>query len=593
MTPFTQRGRGTGHGLDPQTKAPSKIATARLAGILLLAASQAALFAQDDAAPARRPQFRTGSPAPVLDQTTTPGTYGAGYTGTEGLTNVPPGSFEPDRVGIPQSTLFRDTHPPYSTVNLPAVGPNLRSENVTGTFHLALPSLYGGLPWAQRGFEPQDADLKLGPLFFKLREIDAAVLHSDNINLTPDHTESGTIAMVAATIDVIAQITEGLRLASSATFVYFPIEGKAGIAGFGLTDIYNFGLFTGPIVRTQVTWDTEINDWHVVFADEFRIEQGTYSIDYRSDNALFEGFRFDEASQAGRYVFRPTEGFVFGKNENRYNHDELRSDLLVYSNLVSADAEKITPGVILMRARVYREDLWYNQGNRGLPSLREGATLTLVSERENMRFKPYFVYDAYYTDEADNVQHIFRGGIFGPITDQLILRAEAGYFIGGLADESALWNVELNHVAGPYTTESLFYGRNFNYFHDEIDDVLGYNLHQVIGPRVNADFYATKVRAEEYYGDSSQNTIRDEYHLGLRLIYNVGPRTSLGLTGEYTDVTAPDETTWWIGRAELGYNFTDTLNLHFVYQYQKRSSNVFQDSYTENLFFLSLSKYFP
>lgn len=592
MIPSSHRGTGRSQSPSKQGNPARRLTQARLASILLLAFTPISALAQETATPAtQRPQFRNSQPPPILDESTHR-SVGGGYTGTEGWTSVPPGAYQVDRFGVSQATLFRNTSFPYgSIVSPPPIGPTLRSENVNASFKLNLPTLNGGLPWTQRAFEPQDADLKLGPFYFKLRAIEGAVLQSDNINLTPDHTESGTIGILSATVDVVAQVTEGFRIATSGTFVYLPTEGKAGVAGFGLTDIYNFGLAAGPLARAQVSWDTDIGGWHVIFTDDFQVIQGIYSNEFRSDDALFEGSNFDGEARAGRYVLRPNEGAVFRNSGSQNHRVDLRSDLVAFSNIVSADAERVSPGSILVRGRIYHEDLWYNQGNRGQPGLREGATLTLISQRENMRFKPYFIYDIFHTDQDDQWQNVFRAGFTGPITDQLFLYAEAGYYTGGLAGNGGLWHVELDHTAGPYTQQSLIYARQFNYFHDEVDQLLGYNLRQILGPRLYFDGYVYRVRAQEFFEDSSEDTTRNEWRGGVRLTYDIGPKTTLRLTGEYADID-PDRTTAWTGRVELGYNFTDTLLLHFVYQHQKSTSDNAGLNYTENLFFLSLTKYF-
>lgn len=470
------------------------------------------------------------------------------------------------------------------------VGPELHSENVSAQVKLNLPTLSGSVPFAQRGFEPQNADLKIGPFFFKVRTLEVAVLHSDNINLTPDNRESGTIAIMALTVDLIAQITESLRLATTGTFVYFPIEGKAGVTGFGLSDIYDFGLAAGPLLHTQLTWETQIGEWHVVFTDEFLAQEGIYSNDIRSNSVLFEGSRFDEDSHAGRYVFLAPQTDTFQNQRNTNNDVAFRNDTVVLTNSISAAADRLLPGTVRLQLRVYHDDLWYNQGNRGLPSMREGATVYLASERDNTRFKPFIRYDAFRTDEFSGVQSIFRFGISGPITDQLSLFAEGGYYFGGLGSNGELWDVELTHTAGPYTQESLRYARAFNYFHDEITEGVGYSVHQILGPKLAADGYIYRLNVQELTNDNS-NFTRTEWLTGVSLTYNVGPKTTLRLTGEYAEFN-PDQTQSLIGRAELGYNFTDTLFLHFLYQYQKSTSLNFEQNYTENLFFLSLTKYF-
>jgi hypothetical protein len=317
---------------------------------------------------------------------------------------------------------------------------------------------------------------------------------------------------------------------------------------------------------------------------------GVYSNDFRSDNVLFEGSHFNDQAVAGRYVLRPQEGDVFQDAGPQSRRDDFRNDVVIYSNTVSAGTERLLPGSIRLSALAYHEDLWYNQGNRGQPSLREGATVSLMDERENTRFKPYFIYEAMRTDEFDSVQHIFRLGIRGPITDQLYLLAEAGYFTGGFeGSDGALWRLELDHTAGPYTRESLTFSREFNYFHDELDDVLGYNLHQILSSKLSSDLYAYRIHVEDFFEDNHFS--ENQWRFGLRFTYVMGPKTTLRLTGEYFSGDF-DNTEAWTGRAELGYNFTRTLLLQLTYQYQQSKSDSFSRNYTENLIYVSLTKYF-
>lgn len=442
----------------------------------------------------------------------------------------------------------------------------------------------------EQGFEPQDADLKIGPVFFKLRSLEGAILQSDNINLTPpDEQESGTIAIVSLNLSVVAQITESLRLAATGALVYLPLEGKAGIAGFAFEDLYSFGILSGPATRAQIAWETQIGGWSVVFTDEFRIDLGTYSDDYRDDTNYFNEGRFNDDSRAGRYVFAPQKVYPDNPEDN---HNSDREDLVVFSNTISADVDRLTPGSIRLRARIYHEDLWYNQGNRGLPTLREGALIRVSSERQNMRFKPFASYEAYRSDRSDSFQNIFRFGIDGPITEQIQLHAEAGYYFGGDRDSGSLWNITLNHIAGPYTVQSLTYTRSFTSFHDEVLQGFGYTLRQILGPKLVADVYFYDLDIQESGSDYIDEDSRHERRAGVRLTLQAGPKTDIRLSGNYAHIE-PDQTEAWTGRLEIGYNFTDTLLAHFIYQYQHSTSGrIEDDNYRENLVFFSLTKYF-
>jgi hypothetical protein len=589
-------------------------ALANLAGALLLVVLSETLVAQTPQ-PSPKPQFRgpqtpaiqdstataadvatPGSPSapsfhhqppPILDEAASDGA-GSGFTGTEGLTNVPPGAYQSDRFGVPQGTLFRNTQYPYGTL-LPSPTIEARPAAADATFRLTLPTLTGGLPWVERGFEPQNADLKVGPFYFKLRAIEAAILASDNINLTQNDRKAGVIGYAGITIDVMAQMTEDLRLATEGTFIYLPFQGKAGIAGFGLNDIYEFGL-GGPLAHAQIEWDTKIGQWNVVLLDDFQIVEGVFSDEIYSSDVLFKGADFNDQATLGRYVLRPSDADIFqnrGSLNDRFNS---RNNVVVYSNTASVFAERLLPGDIRLQVGAYNEDLWYNQGNRGLPELRQGATVSLFDEHENTRFKPYIRYEAFRTQELGGVQSILTAGITGPITDQLHLVAEAGFFKGGNDGNGEVWRLQLDHTLGPYTQQSLIFARTFTYFHDELDEQLGYNLRQIIGPKLSADLFAYWIQTEDFFsGSTNQNY--DQWRFGARVTYTIGPKTSLVATGEYNAIDF-DHTTQLLGRLELGYNFTDTLLLHLVYQFQESSSDQIGLNYSENLFFLSLTKYF-
>ena len=564
---------------DPLIK---RLVPALIAGALipLLAAS----------ACAARPKFKTSSPDPVMDSSVR-GSNGP-PTGTGGVTVIPKGEYQNEPIGLRHSTLFRNTQfPSGNPITLPTIEPSTRTESVKTRIIFDLPTVTAGLPFIQRGFEPQDADLKIGPFFFKVRSLQGAVLHSDNINLTPDdERESGTIAITTLSLSVVAQLTEGLHLATSGSLVFLPLEGEGGIAGFALTDLYAFGVLAGPSTRAQIAWETQIGGWNVVFSDEFRISLGTYSDNVRNDYELFEGSRFDGESRAGRYSFSSGNGSR-GGGGNRRDQTDFRTDFVVFSNTVSAETHRLLPGSIRLQARIYREDLWYNQGNRGLPSLREGGFIKLASERDNTRFKPFISYEAFRSDRNDAFQNIFRAGIDGPITNQIHLHAEGGYYFGREDDSGYLWNVSLNHVVGPYTQQSLIYARTFDSFHEEISQGVGYNLRQILGPKLSADAYVYDLTVEDSTGSDFERNSREEFRAGVRLTLTAGPKTTVRLSGNYSLID-PDHTETWTGRFDIGYNFTDTLLAHFLYQYQQSTSRDENENYRENLMFLSVTKYF-
>jgi hypothetical protein len=466
-----------------------------------------------------------------------------------------------------------------------------------------------------QGFEPQDADLKVGPLFFKLRTLGAALLMSDNINATEHDREAGAISIAYLSGTLIAQLTETLRLTASGTLYWLPFKGKVGFS----TDsgFYNFGLgganYQSPVA--QIDWEGRIGQWDVFLTDSFHINMnGGLSTDYTYGESLFEGNSFTEFDQAGRYRYGGygASGRQFDDRDLDGNSEDRDFDVFSYSNRLDVGAERLYPGPMRIRLRAYREDLWYNQGSRGLPALREGASAYASYERENLRFKPYASYEITRTDLDPEWDQYIRLGLRGPITDQLLLNLYVGEFIDGATDLTHFTaGMQLRHIAGPFTYESLFIGREIeseNFEQDEVVDRITYNIHQVLGPHLFADAFTSyeKVHA---LNDSALD--RNLFIAGLRLTCFPGPRTTASLSYLYQERNSSNSNFLFSGedrfdepsvtdadyysntiRLQILYRLTDTVRTTFDYEFFDVHSNVGGNNYYENRVILSLTKYF-
>ena len=155
------------------------------------------------------------------------------------------------------------------------------------------------------------------------------------------------------------------------------------------------------------------------------------------------------------------------------------------------------------------------------------------------------------------------------------------------------WWVSFYHVAGPYTQQSLAIGSELGDFDDEFYTRVTYRIRQVLGPSLSGEAFFSYGTVEDLIGDLST---REEIRTGARISSLLGPRTRLSLAGIYTRIDGGDDfalSQTWTGRMELAYRFTDTLLGRLLYQYQKRDSNREDDSYYENLVYLTVTKYFP
>ncbi|MCE9609815.1 MAG: hypothetical protein K8R23_06360 [Chthoniobacter sp.] len=421
-----------------------------------------------------------------------------------------------------------------------------------------------------------------------MRELTGAVLWSDNINLSEDRRESGVIAITSISGAVIAQVTEGLRLAMAGSLVYLPLQNEAGITGFGLYSPYALGLGGQPLLRSEVTWNTVIGGWNVIFADDFHANTGSYSANLRYDAVLFEGGGFDGVDQAGRYSFGTNRSAA--RRGGRGN-DEQRADFdfVYFSNIVSARADRLITGKTRFSFGASHENLWYSRSGRGLPSQRDQINIRLASERENQRFKPYLEYSASRTNTPNSFVQTLFAGVDGPITDQLLFHGGVGCFLGANRN-GMLWRMSLDHQAGPYTHESVYYYRNINDFNDEISQTAGYNIQQIIGPKIVADAFLSHSRIEALRRDGFS---RNETRTGVRVRVQAGPRTEISLIGTGSLVSSGDgDYELYTGRAEIAHRFTETIRTRLSYQYQQRDSDFRRNSYYENLVYFSVSKQF-
>ncbi len=486
----------------------------------------------------------------------------------------------------PPATLFRNQGLTLNNaLGVPPLTTTVQADSITAGARLNLPLPFYNLQM-QRGFDPQNADLKVGPFFFKLQSLTGGVLWTDNINLSESDRESGVIAITRISGAIVAQLTETLRFSLAGSFVYLPLENEAGFTGFGLYAPLIFGL-ENPIFRAEASWNTTIGDWNVLFADDFTIGLFRYWNNFRDDALLFAGGEFDGIDQAGRYAFG-ANGQVFRDND-RQDFRTNEQNVVFFSNTVSAQADRLIVGKTRLRVQAFHQNLWYNQGNRGLPSLRDQVNVSLISEKENLRFKPFATYTAFRTNRENSFGQTLMAGLDGPITDQLQLRVGIGYFLG-TNRENLLWQVNLRHQAGPYTYESLYYRRFVSPFYDQINEVVGYNIRQILGPKVTANAFIFRNEVDWLGANDFSET---QYVTGLSLQIRAGPRTQFTLVGTASRVEYEDRDYRTLtGLAQVTHYFTDTFLARLLYQYQQRDSGFRDDDYYENMVFFSLTKFF-
>lgn len=513
-------------------------------------------------------------------------------TATDNLGRIPGNAYEQERFGIKQSSLFRDTGAPYyNSLRDVQVTPEIRaSESVTFSGAVDVPDFRGRFPLLQRGFAPENADLKIGPLYFKLRHLGAAVLHSDNVFRDDARKESDTLALFSIGGQVMAQLSEGFRIAIAGNFVYLPFEGDAGPNGFSVVAPYAFGLAGTPSAAAQVAWEPVIFGLPFVIADEFKMGLARFTNNGYDSFELFEGFETDSVDSSGIYSLRAPTTRSF-RDSGRDADAQTDFETTYYSNEISVSTAGRLPGQNIFRFRASHEDIWYEEEGSGLPSQRDRVFFGAESVRESLRFKPFASYEWLRTADPDRSTHQVRAGVKGPITDLLYFRGDLGYYWDDKrGDSNTLWSVALHHTPNPRTRQSLVYQRSLSDFLEELDERATYRITRTLGPNLKGAAYASYHWIEDLDGAVPD---REELRTGVTFNYIWSPKTTYRLTGQYARIAYDDDSFGsyddWRGRFECRHQFRDNLYGRFIYQYEVREGDIISPDYTENLFFLSLS----
>jgi len=339
----------------------------------------------------------------------------------------------------------------------------------------------------------------------------------------------------------------------------------------------------------------EVGDWPINIIDRFSPGYSNFQFGSVENYGILLGSQSEAESDAlGRFVFRtPAEP---ARTELNAADPALRygdADASFYVNSIVASTNHLMTNAVRVQASIYQDNLWYNQGRRGLPDLRQGAIVTISDEREELRFKPFITYEAERSSYDQAFGQRLYLGLRGPIDDQISLLAQAGLFFDQARDlTTVLWDLRLHHDAGPFTSEDLVFGRDLTYFDDSLETFAFYQINQVLGPRLTGRAFLVYSEDQDLLGQYGET---DAWRTGLSLDCRLGPKTHAVGQLFYNHFHGADDAESWIARLTLDYQWTDTFRVNLIYQYQKYDAfraSVFGTSYFENLVVLRLTKSF-
>lgn len=457
----------------------------------------------------------------------------------------------------------------------------------TGSADLSIPAFF-------REFSEERAMIRLGPVFFDLLEVSGTVLYSDyNGNeVFPEDEQPGWLGVVSLTIRGAVKLTPNLYIAMTVTPYWLPSNNDWGLSlGYGNGLGANLGTGAG------LAYQRDIGMWTLTAGDTLGIENifGNY---WGSWDINEDGY-----DRAGRYSFGTLNSGYGGSRHGPNGNDWWDGDTVVLTNEAFIEASRYVTPVWVLGLGLSRDDAWYLDGFEHLGANDEFRA-RLDYDGQNLRFAPFFQYTVNTggDTEMDIFNHETSVGIRGPITQNLRLTADAGFFWrSGESDDAGAnndyqtltYNLSLVHEFGPYTVQSVSMGNDAyydNFDGQTVSRYISYRLEQTIGHRTRAYFYS--IGDEEEYLDGPAGTSHN-WGIGGGLDYRLGEYSrlfgSVGYEKRQPDSGVDTEQMLYIAGAST--RLAPSLTLTFQYQYEDYT-DAGPGDFDESLYILTLTKGF-
>lgn len=427
--------------------------------------------------------------------------------------------------------------------------------------------------------KPENAQVKLGNFFLNLNSLSGTVLWTDNLALAEVNQKADTIAVVRIEAEVLYQINDAMRLSAAGTAVWLPLKGEVGFSD-PLQD-YTFGIT--PLFQTQLTYDIPFNRVDLKVLEDFSVQSGG----------------FDTGGRAFEFLDR--QGTDTANNPTRDTQAQGTTDRRArsapsYRNVFGVNISTLLPTVTRLTFGYTHGNVWQQRDSLGQQSSSDTFVAELRSERENLRFKPFFAYSARHQNNRFGYDSGTRGGLEGPITPYLDLRSEMGYFLAG--DESGegyIWLVSLIHRPRERFQHQLDYGRSVTYPDRALATTVGYGAKFQASRDITLEAGVQELNTEPL--DNPNNSFGGkQFRTEGRFILQAGERfkSQFGYAWLHSVGRAAGPLRFDLHtlRFELITTHTKTFESRILLQHEIRESNRALDSYAENVASLTLTRKF-
>jgi hypothetical protein len=266
-------------------------------------------------------------------------------------------------------------------------------------------------------------------------------------------------------------------------------------------------------------------------------------------------------------------------------------DYYGFRNSIGVHASKLLPTETRFSWGAARHDIWSSGLPNDTPKSGEMVYAALDNERENMRFKPHFHYTGTHSDGQDGFSHTVKAGVKGPISDYIDFFGEVGYYwTDSSPREAMLWTLGLTHDLNATTSQRLYFLRTTTWPLEAVRTAVGYSLHKVLGPDLQAEFVA---EYGEYDPIDIPGPTFQEFQTGVRAMYHMTGRMSVrsGIYYRLVDSGATEYDSMAI-RTEVGLKLTPTVDAMLMHLYQNLALTKGNNGWQENLVILTVRKTF-
>ena len=509
------------------------------------------------------------------------------------------------RIGIryplrrPAQNAVQDLTSSYGTFNNGLIMTRYGVDSGLGSVNLFPRAGFRG---AVRGFNGSIADgLKIGfgPVMMSDFEAGAGMFYTDYDSPTGRLDDSGwaSVLTLSSTVTVTTPL---ISITARAQGYYLPFEDEWGfgtppvLANLGVLGLWDPGVFMLAAMKGTVGgWDLLVYDIFI----------GDYISNNMTDVFFDEPFNPSAGvnlpsqaglDQVGRYGFGGAYLDRQGGANSRIqfprfasNGSYLNSDRMLFTNSTGIVVGKMLSPNTRSINWFRRDDFWATNQFTSLGNFISGGTY--MESAFSPSVQAFAGYEFGTFDEFHSVQHLFRTGAFGYLSDSVGYSLNAGYFwTSGTSNNRGigLYDAFLMHYVGSRFMQYAGGGRGVTdptFGERFVNDYIQYGASYMIGPRTLLQGVAGYYQTD---GSLTQTASLDASFAGIRLRVMAGERSFLSLssiTERYDFHGTGQETNQWIHRLIYGVQLAKQTTGYAGYQYIDRHSNVPASSFSEHL----------